>query len=69
MFVALERNSNNLLRIGNSAKQRMHATDMHDSNYVMIYTTEIISISNTLKKLLIPLDLHSSYIQTIYNDK
>ena len=42
---------------------------MHDSDYVMMYNTAINSISNTLKKLWKQSDLHSSYIQTIYNDK
>ena len=33
----------------------------------MTCTTSIPSISNTLKKLLLQLDLHSSYIQTKYS--
>ena len=39
---------------------------MHDSDYVMTCTTAIVSISNTLKKLLLQYDLHSSYNQTKY---
>ena len=42
---------------------------MHDSDYVMTCTNTIISISNTLKKLSLQSDLHSSYIQTKYNGK
>ena len=42
---------------------------MHDSDYVMNCTTAIPYISNTLKKLLLQSDLHSSYIQTKYNGK
>ena len=42
---------------------------MHDSDYVLIFTTGIPYISNTLNKLWIPSDFHSSYMQTIYNDK
>ena len=34
--------------IVNEAKQRIHAIDMHDSEYVMTFNTEIPSISNTL---------------------
>ena len=39
---------------------------MYDSDYVMHCTTAITSISNTLKKLLLQYDLHSSYTQTKY---
>ena len=35
----------------------------------MIFTREIPSISNILKKLQIHSDLHSYYTQTVYNDK
>ena len=68
-FVILERNSNNLSRIANNVKQKIHSMDMHDSDYVLIFTTGIPYISNTLNKLWIPSDFHSSYMQTIYNDK
>ena len=68
-FVILERNYNNLWRVENNTKQRIHAMDMNDSEYVMICNTSTLSISNTLKKLWIPSDFHSSYIQTIYNYK
>ena len=46
-----------------------NAVDIHDSDYVMNCTTAITSISNTLKKLLLQSDFHSSYIQTKYNGK
>ena len=69
MIVILDRNSNNLSRIENEAKQNFHAVYINDSDYVMTCTTSINSISNTLKKLWIQPDLHSSYIETIYNDK
>ena len=68
-FLILEQNPNNLSIIANNEKQRIHTMDMHDSDYVMIFNIEITSISNNLKKLWIPSDMHSSYIQTIYNDK
>ena len=42
---------------------------MNDSDYAMIFTTSIHSISNTLKNLWILSYFNSSYIQTIYNDK
>ena len=43
--------------------------DMYDSDYVMTCNTAITSISNTLKKLLLQSNFHSSYINTIYNGK
>ena len=55
--------------IENNSKQIIHAMDMHDSDYVMICTTEITSISNTLKNFQIPSYFHSFYIKTIYNDE
>ena len=67
--VILERNLNNLSTIANNAKQIIYAMDMHDSDYIMIFTTEITSIPNNLKKLWIKSYVHSYYIQTIYNDK
>ena len=42
---------------------------MYDSDYVMTFTMEILSISNTLKKLLLQSYYHLYYIQTIYNCK
>ena len=39
---------------------------MHDSYYVMTCTTAIPSVSNTLKKLLLQYNFHSSYNQTKY---
>ena len=57
-FVMLKRNSINLKIIGNKAKQIVHAIDMNDSKYIMTCITVITYISNTLKKLLLQLDLH-----------
>ena len=39
---------------------------MHYSDYVMTCITKILSISNTLKKLLLQYYWHSSYNQTKY---
>ena len=61
-FVILKHNSVNLSINTNNSKQVIHAIHMHDSEYVMICTTEISYISNTLKNLLIPSDFHSYYI-------
>ena len=43
--------------------------NIHDSDYVMTCTAEISSVSNAIKKFWIQSYLHSSYIQTKYNDK
>ena len=39
---------------------------MNYSDYVMTSTTEILYLPNTLNKLLLQYDLHSSYNQTKY---
>ena len=65
----LEHNSMKLTRVANESKQITNATDMHDSKYVMTCNTAITSISNTLKKLLLQSNFHSSYIETIFNGK
>ena len=39
---------------------------MHDSDYVMNFTTVINSISSTLNKLLLQYNFHSSYNQKQY---
>ena len=57
----MEHNWNNLYRINNEENPRIHAMDKHYS--------EVLSISNTFKKLWIHSDFHLSYIKTIYNDK
>ena len=59
----------NLFRIVNEARRKIHEMDMHDSDYVMTCTTEILFISNNLNKLWIYSDLHSYYIQTRYTSK
>ena len=68
-FGILERNSNSLKEIPNSAKERIHQEETHDSEYVITCNTTIPSISNTLKKLWLQSIFHSSYIQTKYNGK
>ena len=63
----MERNSNNLKIIYNGEKQTIHAMDMHYSYCVMTCTIKITFTSNTLKKLLLQYNLHSSYNRTKYN--
>ena len=43
-FLIFERNSNNLSRIANTEKQIINEMDMHDPDYVMIFTTSITYI-------------------------
>ena len=69
VFGILECNSNNLEKILNIEKQKIHTEETYDSDYVITFNTTIISISNTLNKLLLHSSLHYSYIQTKYNDK
>ena len=69
-FVILERNPNNKSIISNEAKQIIHTMDMNDSDYVMLCTTVIFfRIKHPLKGFFTQSYLHSSYIQTIYNNK
>ena len=48
-FVILVQKSNNLISVSNEAKQRIHAIDIHDSDNVMAFYTEIPSIEKTIK--------------------
>ena len=68
-FGISECNSNNLAKLKNKVKQRIHAEVTYNSDYVMTCIIKIPSTSNTLKKLLLHKSLHYSYIQTEYNDK
>ena len=47
----------------------IHSMYMHDSEYVIICTIAVSSISHTLNNFWILSYLHSYYIQTIYTDK
>ena len=68
-FCILECNSNNLKKIPNISKQRIHAEETHNPDYVMNFITTTPFISDTLKRLLFNSSLNYSYIQTKYNDK
>ena len=52
-FGILECNLNHLTKILNEVKQRIHAEETHNSDYVMIYINTVPSISNTLIKVYI----------------
>ena len=69
IFGILECNFNDLEKLLNEVKQRIHAEETDNSDYVIICINTIPYISNTLKKLLLHKSLDSSYIQTKYYDK
>ena len=68
-FKLFERNTNNLAKLPNGVKHRIHAEETDNSDKVMTCTTTIPSTSNTLKNLAVNEGFHSSYIQTELNDK
>ena len=68
-FSILECNTNNLEKLPDEVKQRVHAEETDNSEYVMTFINTIPSKSNTLKKLFLHKILHYSYIQTEFNEK
>ena len=68
-FGILECNVNNLAKLPNKVKQIIHTEETDNSDYVMTCINTITSTSNTLKKFLLHKNVHSSYIQTKYDDK
>ena len=63
-FTILECDVNNLTKIPNCVKQRIHAEEAHGSDKVIPCINKIPSTSNTLKNLVVNKSLHYSYIQT-----
>ena len=68
-FPILEYNDNNLAKLPNEVKQRIHAEEIYNSDYIMTCINTILSTSKTLNKLLLHKVLYSSYIQTEWNEK
>ena len=64
VFGILEYNFNNLAKLPNEVKQRIHAEETDNSYYFMTCINTIPSTSNTLKKLLLHKSLNFSYIKT-----
>ena len=62
-FSILEFNTNDLAKLPNEVKQRIHAEETDNLDYVMICINTIPSTSSTIKKLLLNKILHHSYIQ------
>ena len=65
----MEYNDNNLEKLQNDVKQRIHAEETDYSDKFMTCINKILSTSNILKNLVLNKILHSSYIQTKFNDK
>ena len=65
----MEFNNNNLSKLPNDVKQRINAEETDHSDKVVTCINIITSTSNTLKNLVVNKSLHSSYIQTEFNDK
>ena len=63
-FNILECNVNDLAKLPNEVKQRIHAEERDNSDKAITCINTIPSISNTLENLLLNKILHSSYIQT-----
>ena len=63
-FSILKCNVNNLEKLPNEVKQIIHAEETDNSYKVMTCINTIISISNTLNKLLVNKKNHYSYIKT-----
>ena len=61
-FTILECNDNNLEKLPNDVKQRIHAEETDDSDKVMTHINAITYTSNTLNKWLVDKSLHYSYI-------
>ena len=63
-FAILECNDNNLAKLPNDVKQRIHAEAANNSDKVMKCINTIPSTSNTLNNLVVNKSLNYSYIQT-----
>ena len=68
-FTILEYNDDNLETLPNDIKQRTRAEETDHSENFMTCINTIPSTSNTLKNLVVNKSLHSSYIQTEFNNK
>ena len=62
-FTLFGRNTNNLAKLPNDVKQRIHAEETDNSEQVMICFNTIPSTSNTLNNLVVNKSLNSFYIK------
>ena len=63
-FTLFDCNTNNLAKLPNEVKDRIHVEYTENSEKVMICNTTIPSTSNTLNNLAVKKSFYSSYIQT-----
>ena len=68
-FTILECNDNNLEKLPNDVKQRIHAEETDNSDKFMTCINTIPYTSNTLKNLVVNKSSRPSNIQTEFNDK
>ena len=69
VFTILECNYNNLAKLPNEVKYKIHAEERENSYKFMVCITKIPSTSNTLTNLVVNKSLHISYIPRKFNDK
>ena len=69
VFVIIEHNSKNLSCVLNEVKKRVHAIDIHDSDYVMACYIEIRFVASIIKKSHMISYLHYDYIHNFYQNK
>ena len=65
----MECNANGFAKLPKEVKQRVHAKETDNSDYIITCINTIPSRSNTLKKLLLNKILHYSYIKIEFNEK
>ena len=68
-FVIHQHNSKHLSSVHNEDKQRIHAIDIHKSDFVMDFYTEISYVSNTITKFHVQSYLHHGYIHNFFHYK
>ena len=68
LFAILECNANHLEKLPNEVKQRIHAEETDNSDYVMTCISTIPSTSNTLKNFVSNKSFHSFYIHREFNE-
>ena len=68
-IVNIEHNSKQLSSAPNDVKLIIYVIDKQKTDYVMVCTTEIYSVSKTINKLYIHSPLHSVYQHNLHHDK
>ena len=68
-FIIIEHISKHLISVPNELKQIIHGINKQKKDYVMECYTLISSVANTLNKLNIQSNFHTSYEHNFYHDK